>query len=94
MTLHPSEHPPESRSRVHKARSLVKELRRLRHKVELAHELARTSDEERWCLSVADAMDRLILSGESVLSGYADPRDTRRVRKRLHDDDLNFDDLI
>jgi hypothetical protein len=82
MTLHSTEHPAPSRSRVHKARHLVKELRRLRHKVELAHELATSSDEAHWCLSVSDALDHLIIAGEVVLGGYADPRDTRRVRKR------------
>lgn len=82
MALANAEHPAPSRSRIHKARHLVGELRRLRGKFERAHALAQTEDERRFCLSAADKLDALILAGDAVLGGVADPRDSQRVKKR------------
>ena len=78
----PDERPRVLRSRVHGARHVLAELRRLRVKVELAHGLAVTDEEQRWCLSTADKLDSAILAGEAVLPGCADPRPWRKARKR------------
>jgi len=69
-----------SRSRTHKARQLVDEVRLLRADVELARQLARTDDEQRWCLEAAFALDYLIRSGEAALCGVT-------VRKHEHGKD-------
>jgi len=89
MPLAANERPKPSRSRIHKARHLVGECRRLRVKVELASQLARTDDELRWCHAAADALDRLILAGDAVLHGFADPRPLRKARKRSLFDDIS-----
>ena len=78
-----SERPAPLRSRVHGARHVLGELRRLRYKLELAHGLAVTPDEQRWCGSTADKLDAAIRAGDAVLGGFADPRPARRARKRL-----------
>ena len=81
MPLHASERPAPSRSRIHRARHLLGELRRLRLKVERAYRLAKVPDEQQWCRSTADKLDSAILSGEAVLGGFADPREAGRVTK-------------
>jgi hypothetical protein len=81
MPLANDERPTPSRSRIHRARHLVGECRRLRKKVELAHALAKTDEERHWCLSAADKLDALILAGDAVLGGFADPREAGRVKK-------------
>jgi hypothetical protein len=82
MALANSERPAPSRSRIHKARHILGELRRLRLKVERAHALAKEPDEAQWCRSAAEKLDALILAGDAVLGGFADPRESGRVTKR------------
>jgi hypothetical protein len=71
-----------SRSRVHRAYALLGDLRRLATKLELAYALAQLPDEQKWIRQTADAIDKQIFIGESVLEGMADPRQWRTVKKR------------
>lgn len=82
MAIASSERPRPLRSRIHRARHILGELRRLRVKLELAHGIAGTDDEKRWCLSTADKLDSAIVAGDAVLGGFSDPRPGRIARKR------------
>lgn len=83
MALATGERPSPMRSRIHKARHVLGELRRLRVKVELAHAIAVTEDERQWCRSAADMLDSAIAAGERLFGGATDPRRmTHRARKR------------
>jgi hypothetical protein len=78
-----SERPAPLRSRIHRARHVLGELRRLRVKVERAHGIAGTDDERHWCRSAADKLDAVIAAGEALFGGATDPRRmTHRARKR------------
>jgi hypothetical protein len=69
-------------SRIHRPAVVLRELRRLRIKVERCQLRAETIEERAWSRSVADALDKLILAGDAVLPAFLDPRPARRARKR------------
>ena len=81
MPLHASEQRRPLRSRVHKARRILRELCRLRVKVGLAYEIEKCENWSTWCRLVAADLDKHIRAGEAIGGGFADPRDSRRVRK-------------
>lgn len=81
MTLHQSEKPPKAPSRIHRAGHVLRELRRLRGKVERAYDRAVTIEEKAWCRQTADALDRVITSGDTALPPFRDPRPARKARK-------------
>lgn len=85
MSLHATERPAPLRSRVHRARHVLGELRRLRLKLQLAYTRAATDEERHWVRATADALDLAIVAGEAVLDGFADPRPARKARKRQTD---------
>jgi hypothetical protein len=76
---------PPSRSRVHRARHLLGELHRLLTKLERAYGLAKEPDEQKWVRQTADAIERQIFIGDTVLGGFADPRPEWKARKRQPD---------
>lgn len=82
MTLLQSEKPPKAPSRIHRAAVVLRELRRLRRKVEASYSRAVTIEEKAWCRSVADKLDLLIIAGDAVLPPFHDPRPARKARKR------------
>ena len=70
-------------SRIHGCRRILAELVRLSGKVEKAATGRLMSDVElQWLGNAADALDRLIAAGNSVLPGYPDPTTHRKARKR------------
>jgi hypothetical protein len=69
-------------SRIHRPAVVLRELRRLRIKIERCQLRAETLEERAWSRSVADSFDRLIVSGDAVLPPFMDPRPARRARKR------------
>lgn len=85
MTLLQSEKPPKAPSRIHRAGHVLRELRRLRGKVERAYARAVTIEEKAWCRQSADALDRIIAAGEKDLPPFLDPRPARKARKRPGD---------
>jgi len=82
MTLQQSEKPKRAPSRIHRAGHVLRELRRLRGKVERAYDRAETVAEKAWCRQTADALDRVINTGDAVLPPFLDPRPARKARKR------------
>jgi hypothetical protein len=82
VTLRQSEKPAKAPSRIHRAGHVMGELRRLRAKVERAYDRAATIGEKAWCRQTADALDRVIQSGETALPPFRDPRPAARARKR------------
>ena len=68
-------------SRIPGPRKLLQQLRRIRARAVRTTKRPLPPDEQRWLASVADAIDRLEVAGEAVLSGGANPRDWRRVSK-------------
>lgn len=75
-------------SRLHRPAVVLRELRRLRIKIERSYARAEVLEERAWCRSVADALDRLITAGDAVLPPFHDPRPARRVRKRPRQEPL------
>lgn len=69
-------------SRVHRPAVVLRELRRLRVKVEASYDRAVAIEEKAWCRAVADALDTLVLAGDAVLPPFLDPRPARLARKR------------
>jgi hypothetical protein len=82
MTLQQSEKPPRAPSRIHRAGHVLRELRRLRLKVERAYDRAQTIEEKAWCRQTADVLDRVIDQGATQLPPFQDPRPARKARKR------------
>lgn len=80
--LQAHEKPRRAPSRIHRAGHVLGELRRLRAKVERAYDRAETVPEKAWCRQTADALDRVIASGEAQLPPFRDPRPAAKVRKR------------
>jgi hypothetical protein len=81
MTLHASERPAPSASRIHGPKKILGELVRLRGKIARCVLRDLTADETRWCGQLADVLDLQICAGTAIVSGGADPRTWRRVRK-------------
>lgn len=77
-----------SRRRIQKPARLLKSLRLLRIRAERMSARAETPDEQKWCGELLGALDRLIVTGETVLPPLNDPRDRNRVRKRPVDQHL------
>jgi hypothetical protein len=70
------------RSRIQKARGLLPQVRRLMTNVRLAYERRETTATDRaWLCAFGDALDQFLSSGETTLSGGADPRTWQRARK-------------
>ncbi len=75
-------------SRIHRPAVVLRELRRLRIKVERCYTRAESIEERAWCRAVADALDKQIVAGDAVLPPFRDPRPARRVRKRPRQEGL------
>lgn len=82
MSLFGELKPARPKSRVHGPAQVLRELRRLLIKASRAQARDLTADECTWLGRVHDGLVGLIREGDVAVSGLADPRETRRVRKR------------
>ena len=91
MTLHPSERPKATASRIHGSRKVLGELFRLKEKAQRAlQQRATTLEEKAWLVTVIDDLTALIKSGGKALPARLDATERRTARKRTTRDLAGF----